>query len=284
MEVIDIVLQPYSEDDDSLRVKRKPGQAFQTDNPTVMIAKGDHGGVVRTRAVITEVFSGTITKGGPRGTLLVFEFRFQVPNPARRFKSATITLEFANASGKEDYTLDPVVHKMVPNGSFALNKSESKSNVTKKFSGNLGSGMDGIVEASLGFEWEVSKEVTMEHYTSLSGIPSNEREDEYGEDNAAIWELAEDDELPKKIGIPRLMRAAVLVRHQTNMPFLVKLNIDTTVDLGTEICSFFGIGQTETVSPVNIDPTKLNGAVEELEKMALLKTVDVAFATPITTA
>jgi hypothetical protein len=281
MDIIDIALLPTSDDDDSLRAKRKPGQAFQT--PTVMVNKGNHGGTVRARAVLTKAFTGTITKGGPRGTLLVFEFRFQVPNPRRRFKSAKITLEFEDAQGKGDYVVDPVVHKIVPDGSFSLNRAVTKSNVTKKFSGSLGSGMDGLVEASLGFEWEVSKEVTKEHYTSLAGIPSNEREDEYGEDNAAIWWLAEDDK--EENGIPRWMRTAVLLRHTYNRAFLVRLSIETKVDLLTEVGSFFGIGQTEAVDPVNIDPAKLgnSASVEEMEGMDLLNSVDVAFATPIET-
>ncbi|KAJ8131633.1 hypothetical protein O1611_g1992 [Lasiodiplodia mahajangana] len=125
-------------------------------------------------------------------TATMYEFRFQVPNPSRHFKSAKIVLEFADARPGAHFTLDPVVHKIVPDGSFALNKAEKRSAVTKRFSGALGSGLDGLVEASLGFEWEVSAETTEEHYTSLSGIPGNERKDDFGEDNAAIWWLAED--------------------------------------------------------------------------------------------
>lgn len=282
MDFVDIPLFPKSDDDDSFRTRRDPNQAFDTENPTTMITRGNHGGVVRTRAVLTKVHAGTITKGGPRGTLLVFEFRFQSPNK-RRFTNAKLIVEFEDSSGRNDYTLDPVVCKIVPNGSFALNRAESKSDISKKFTGSLGSGLDGIVEASLGFEWEVSREITKEHYTSLTGIPSNEREDEYGEDNSAIWELDEDEELAKKAGIPRYLRTAVLLRHPHNRSFLVKLSVETKVDFGTDIRTFFGMGQTEAVDPVNIDPAKLGQPVEELENMAELKSVDVAFATPLET-
>lgn len=279
MDVIDIPLLPTSDDDDSFRTRRKPGEVFQPDNPTVLINRGNHGTAARTRAVLTKVLSGTINKGGSRGTLLVFEFRFHVPNPSRRFKSAKIVLEFADARANADSVLDPVVHKLVPDGSFALNKAEKKSSSTKKFSSSLGSGMAGLVTGGLGFEWEVSEEITKEHYTSLTGFPSNEREDDYGSDNAATWWLAENAE--KEDGIPGCMRTAVLLRHTHDQPFLVRLGVHTKVDFGTDVRSLFGVGQMEAVDPVNIDPAKLGGAVEDMESMDLFKSVDVTFSTPI---
>jgi len=219
----------------------------------------------------------------------VFEFRFQVPNIGRRFKSAKIVAEFedagAGAGNEGNYARDPVVHKIVPDGSFALNRAEAKSTVTQGFSGSIKAGMDGVVGASLGFEWKVSKDVTKEHYASLSGTASNEREDEYGEDNAAIWWLSEDPE--KKNGIPKWLRTAVLLRRTHDGPFLVRLAVDTNVDLLTHAGSFFGLGQMEPVDPVHIDPAKIANAVEdsatlsEMEKLDLLASVNVAFATPI---
>lgn len=99
--------------------------------------------------------------------------------------------------------------KIVLNGFFVLNRVESKFDISKKFIGFLGSGLDGIVEVSLGFEWEVLREIIKEYYISLMGILSNECEDEYGEDNLVIWELDEDEEFVKKVGIFRYFRIVV---------------------------------------------------------------------------
>ncbi|KAK2591051.1 hypothetical protein QQS21_011265 [Conoideocrella luteorostrata] len=286
MASFDIPMIPEGEDGNAYRCKLPDGQKFQS----LLMSQGNHGTAVKSRARIVKVASGTYTATGDKATLLVFEFQFQTPRVRRRFTNAEIIVQFEDASSREvqtggNHRLDPVVSKILPQGDFALNKGTSTSSVTEKFDAEVNGGWEGIVDGKLGYAWELEKNVSQDHYASLSGTPSNQRKEGYGEDNAAIWWLDEDPET--KQGIPRFLRTAVLVRLPHPGPFCVSLIIKTGVDWVTDMLSFWGIGQRETIDPVTVDSELKLGseddgaALTEMGKMDLADCVKVAFVTPL---
>lgn len=289
MATIDIPMIPEGEGHNAYRTRLPDGTTFQA----LLMSQGNHGNAVQSRARIAKVMSGTFTtKGQEPATLLIFDFQFQTPRQRRRFTNAEIIIEFQDAENRQaktggDHRLDPVVTKILPQGDFALKRGTSTASITQTFNAEAGGGWGGIVDGKLGYGWELKKDITQEHYTSLSGTPSNRRQEGYGEDNAAIWWLEEDQETHQ--GIPRFLRTAVLVRLAGPRSFCVSLFVNTGVDMVTDILSFWGIGQSEFIDPVTIDSGfKLDSdeehdaaSLKEMGKMDIAKHVKAAFVTDL---
>jgi hypothetical protein len=287
MATFEIPMIPDGDGSSAYRTKLAPGETFQT----LLMNQGNHGSAVKARGKIVKVATGTMTPNGDPATLLVFEFQFQTPKIKRRFTSAEIILEFEDAAATKNkthnHTLDPVVHKIVPHGDFALNMETTTSSSTQSFNAQVNGGWQGLVGGSIGYNWELKKDIVQEHYTSLSGTPSNQRKEGYGEDNAAIWWLDEDPET--KGGIPKWLRTAVLLRRTHPGPFCVSLIVKTGVDILTDIVTFWGIGQTEAIDPVTVDSElKLNTeddatVLANMSKLNMVECAKVAFLTPVDT-
>ncbi|RYP37354.1 hypothetical protein DL767_002997 [Monosporascus sp. MG133] len=252
MESLEIPIIPKGNNDASRRTRLAPGEKFQP----LLMSQGNHGEAVKSRARIVKIVSGTYTPNGDAATLLVFEFQFQTPRANRRFTNAEIIVQFEDEenrkSGPRNHKLDPIVSKIVPCGDFALNKATETSSTTHTFKAEAEWGWEGLVGGTLGYSWELKKDITEEHYAFLSGTPSNQRKGGCGEDNAAVWWLEEDQETNQ--GIPRLIRTAVLLRRPYTRPFCVSLSVKTEVDMRTDMLTFWGIGRKEMIDPVTVDP------------------------------
>ncbi|KAH8586375.1 hypothetical protein B0O99DRAFT_695556 [Bisporella sp. PMI_857] len=288
---LDIDLQPAGVEGASFRWKNAPGQKIRE---TVM-NQGNYGGHrVRARASIHKVTSGTLAPGGDPASLMILGFQFQAPKG--RFKRAKIVVEFeqANSQGSSNWELDPAIYNLAPEHDFALNLKSTTEHSTHRIHGTLQPNFYGIAGGEIGYEWELTKDMTRDHYTVLSGTRHNTRESEVGDDNAVIWWLGEDRDT--KEGIPRWLRTAVLVKRKGNGPITAKFDIITEVDLVTNVHTFFGAGRKEVNDPITLDAdlqfeSTQSGSVTVLTKammenmggLDLMECARAKFVTPLDT-
>jgi len=283
----EIPMIPEGDGNSAYRARLAPGESFQT----TLLNQGNHGSIVKNRVVIVKLVTGTITPGGDPATLIVFEFQFYNKGN-HRFTSAEVSLEFEDASAKKSKTgnhkLDPVVHKIGPVGAFALKMETNTSSITRSFDASINGGWNGIVGGSLGYKWEMTKDIKEMHYTSLTGTKDNKRDGAFGEDNAAVWWVDEDSETHE--GIPNWLRTAVLLKRSHNGPFCVSLAVKTGVDFISELTTFWGLGRTEPIDPVTVDSElKIDSdefdaaALADMGNLPLVECAKAAFVTPFGT-
>ncbi|KAI0003469.1 hypothetical protein F4779DRAFT_601951 [Xylariaceae sp. FL0662B] len=214
-EPLEISLFPKGDEGANLRWRNDPGNDFRQ----LLMNQGNHRGVVKAKANIISIANGTMTPNGQGATLIVLEFRFQSPQADHRFKRADIKLTFKDiGDGKTNshHNLDPFVRKIAPDGDFALNPREDKSNVRQAWQANLNAGVDGLLGGGVGFDWEMTRDLSKKHYTTLGGTPENVRTEEYGKDNAAVWWMEEDKQTQG--GIPKWFRTNFQLRRRDRMP------------------------------------------------------------------
>ncbi|KAJ5509678.1 hypothetical protein N7527_011821 [Penicillium freii] len=168
MEDIDILLLPQGDEGSGFRTQNVGNQKARR----VLVDRGD---TLVARSSIVTIDHGTLTPDneetnelGEPATLLVFEFRFICHKQSRRFCNAKITLTFDDASGNARN--QPEIHRMWPEGAFALNKKTTTRNVKHTVSGGLSAGSSPIATGNLGYEWEMEAPQDKVHYTSLRGI------------------------------------------------------------------------------------------------------------------
>jgi len=242
MEEIEVLLLPQGDGGSGFRTKNEPGQTFR---------KGlvDRGEALITKAGIVNVTHGTLTaEDEDLATLLIFEFRFVSMKSSPRFIRATITLTFEDANGSPK--LDPEVERIVPEGSFSLNKTTSVKNIKHSANAGFNAGIGGA-SGNAGYVWEMEEAKSRDHYTRLSGVRKLLGRT-YGRDNSVIWSMEENDE--RKDGIPSFLRAAVLLRREDDVPFRFTIKVRTDVDFVSEIKSLFGMEKPDPVDPVDINP------------------------------
>jgi len=242
---IAVLLLPEGDAGSSLRSKNLDGETFRQ----VLLNHGNHGESLIARAKIVEVVSGTLTPGGDRATLLVFEFRFLSLDNSRRFISARVTLKFGDVGSKA--ALDPEVYQIAPEDVTLLDKIITSKDIEQSLNGGINGGIP-MAGGNLGVQWKVTQRKDREHSARLTGVKYNLRESLSGDDNAAIWSLEEHS--MKRKGIPNFLRTAVILRRKTDKPFRVDLSVETNVDFRSKLGTVFGSARTEPIDPVNIDP------------------------------
>lgn len=227
----------------NFRTKNAPGQNFRTNLV-------DRGNQLVTKVRLVGITHGELAGGEELATLLVFEFRF-VATGGRRFTRAKVTMVFESPDGKMD--LDPIVHSIAPEDTWALNKTEKVQDTKLGSNAGVNAGL-GPAGAELGVVWEVSETKTQKYFVSLSGVKRLMRAGWDGEENAVVWTLEENKHT--KDGIPTFLRAAVLLSRPDDVPFSFKVKVDTQVDMVGELRSMFGAERKDPIDPVEIDPTK----------------------------
>lgn len=250
MENIEILLLPQGDEGSAFRTKNVDGQLARR----VLVDRGD---ALVTRASLIAINHGTLTPDneetgelGEPATLLVFEFRFLCLRQSRRFCHARVTLIFEDASGNPGN--QPEVHRMCPEGAFALNKGTTTRNVKHGVHSGLTAGLGGIAGGDLGYEWAMESTHNKAHYTSLLGTRRMIDRNNMGRDNAVIWALDEDKQT--HAGIPSLFRAAVLLRRVDDVPFRFTIKVHTEVDFIGTLRSLVGLERSDPVDPVEIGP------------------------------
>jgi hypothetical protein len=261
--------------------KNLPGEKFRS----LLV---DRGSQLHCKVSIVNITHGGLAEGDDLATLLVFEFEF-LATSGRRFKAASVTLQFKDSEGK--MVQDPVVHAISPNGKLALNKTEKKQNIRFGVNASINAGSE-VARGEVGMFWEVEESKKQEFYTALTGSKRNQRRMHIGEDETVKWTLEENKD--KKDGIPTFMRAAVLLRRPENVPFTFTVNVKTDVDFLGQVKTLCGLGKKDPIDPAEVDPRKSTSArrqprlesldpqihnLNEMSKFDLHQVADVRVAT-----
>jgi len=239
IEPYEILLLEEGDPNSGFRTKNAPGDQARS----VLI---DHGDALILRATLASVTHGDFTTDGDAATLLIFEFNFTSMKSSRRFTSGKVTLRFEDASGNVKNR--PVVERIAPAGTFAINKTMSTRDVHQAFNAGVQGGAAGIT-SELGYVWETSKVEEIEHATRLVG--TKRLLADFGKDDTVIWGLEEDTK--KKQGIPSFLRAAVLLRRRDDVPFRFTIAVETELDFGGRLRRLLGLEKPDPVDPVELD-------------------------------
>lgn len=237
---IDILLLEEGDPNSGFRTKNAPGQSARS----VLV---DRGNALILRASIISVTHGDFTAGGDAATLLIFEFNFISMKTSRRFTSAKIRITFEDASGAVQNR--PIVSKIAPSGSFAINRTTSTRDVHQTVNAGL-KGTGPVAGGEVGYVWETSEVKETTHATRLNGIKRLFAD--FGQDDGVVWSLEEDPN--EKQGIPTFLRAGVLLKRKDDVPFRFNIAVDTGVDFGGSLRRLLGLDK-----PDPVDPVQLNG-------------------------
>lgn len=240
IEPCEILLLEEGDLNSGFRTKNAPGDQARS----VLI---DRGNSLILRATLVSVTHGDLTADGDAATLLIFEFNFTSMKSSRRFTSGSVTLRFEDASGNVKNR--PVVERIAPVGTFAINKRTSTQNIHQAINAGIKGGAADSISGELGYIWETSEAKETEHATRLIG--SKRLLADFGKNDTVIWGLEED---PKsRQGIPSFLRAAVLLRRRDNVPFRFTNAVETEVDFGGKFRRLFGLEKPDPVDPVELD-------------------------------
>lgn len=240
---LDIFLLPEGEEDAEFRTKEPKSRhnAFQADYGDALLAKANVVGITH----------GYLTPEGHPASLLVFEFRFISMQKSRRFTSCQITVQFEDSDG--DVELCPEVHKIAPDGVFALHKTSTQKHV--KLSANAGLNVgSGPASANAGVAWETSEVQKSHNWTRLMG--TRKELGNADKDDAVIWSMDENE--ATKGGVPSFLRTAVLLRREADVPFsyLIKIRARAdfrVADVASDLRSLLGKKKVDRVAPIKID-------------------------------
>ncbi|KAI0466817.1 hypothetical protein F4859DRAFT_496023 [Xylaria cf. heliscus] len=241
---IDIILLPVADEDTDATPRTKPSQSIEFNKTPYQAEYGDQ---LISRAAIAGITHGTLAPGEDPATLLIFEFRFLSMRKGRRFTGCNINITFEDSEKQGD--LCPEVWGVSPEGAFRLHKSLQQRSVTIAGNAMLQTGISGP-GASLGTTWELKTLEDRQDWARLSGtrkeLGRNNRDD------AVVWAMEENSQ--DKSGIPTFLRAAVLLRRETEEPFSFLIKIRAQVDMGGfNLRTVFGKKKVERVSAVRID-------------------------------
>ncbi|OBT66708.1 hypothetical protein VE03_03983 [Pseudogymnoascus sp. 23342-1-I1] len=262
---IDIVLLPEGDEKSNAELHGKHPEFRRAAEQT------NYGDRLFTRANVIGVTHGTLSGTDP-ATLLILEFRFISMQKGRRFTSCTITAKFEDSDG--DAELCPEVWDVVPDGVYALHKTETRRTVKISATGSLQGTFSTSMGPSIGISWERKKSDKVEDWTQLTGsryqMGSEERDD------AVIWSMQENG--ATKNGIPTFMRAAILVRRSANVPFKLTIEVKAKVDFSVsqKVADLKRLFGKPTVVRVPPRPVGINTAVDPEVDLTRLDDLDIA--------
>jgi hypothetical protein len=205
----------------AFRLKNSPGQLQRAN----VMQEGTSGLTVQGN--ILSILHGKETPDGPPATLIVFNFRFiGSESHRRRFRKATIDVQFAHGDERIGSDLDPQVTNISFDSTYVLSSSmeQTETTISTNISGNAGFAGLGL---GLGAGWEQKSTLAKETRATLSGYKWIEGRD-YGEHNTAKWILRENE--AERHGVPSVLRTAILVTPQTGERFRAIVKIDADVD------------------------------------------------------
>ncbi|KAI9779171.1 MAG: hypothetical protein M1839_007706 [Geoglossum umbratile] len=234
-------LCPTGDEGATYHIKNAPGGEIQrphlVDRGSSLVVQGD----------LVQVLHGTLSPDGAPATLLVVDFNFVSMELSRRFKSAKITLRFADARSRFDQ--DPEVIRIAPCGYFSIHPTQKREEV--KRSVNLSAQAGGAVAGvNTGFGWELTESVERQDQTTLAGTIRLEGRT-YGPKDTARWVLMEN--VTQKSGVPANLRGAILLKRKNfDDQFIATIQIEAEVDLISSTRSLFG--RIPKDDPVVFDP------------------------------
>ncbi|KAL7896113.1 hypothetical protein HDV63DRAFT_414474 [Trichoderma sp. SZMC 28014] len=226
----------------------------------------DSGEKKQVKAKLVRVIPGTFDEGSDPAALLVFEFHFHMPS-GRRFKHSLITVTFEDEDGPSG--LDPEVHRISPEGRYALDKVTISKDVSHAIDATVNGGVD-FAGMELGYHWKMHQKVENEHSGTLRGL--SRRLKTYGEETSAIWEIEEDP--VAKEGIPTFLRTAIVLRLDDGSG---RFHFTVEIETRENKLLFFGSkSSSRMVDPFNIDPESIPLAKKENIDTANLREADLS--------
>ncbi|RWA08805.1 hypothetical protein EKO27_g6305 [Xylaria grammica] len=157
------------------------------------------------------------------GTLLVFHFQFKSKVEGRRYRKASVTLEFDDPSGKASY--DPAIVRVAPSPARDRYLNRTEWSRERKVGANV-SIMPSWVDLGGTFENTDTKPVRFSARLIVDTHWSDKKSS--GPENAVTWSMEENT--GEEDGIPSFLQAAVLLRRVTAQPFRVQLRVTSEVD------------------------------------------------------
>lgn len=208
--------------------------AFHVPNPEgsdfrrVFVRTPNERSPLTTRIQLVEIHHGTMMYEGEKhkATLLVLDIRFQSRVQDRRYTSARVTLEFFDAGKRAQR--DPAVVRVVPDAMHWVHRSSFERTTRAAATLGANAGFSGVVGGEGSLSWEREDKVPLKFKATVSGSRGYSR-GKAGDENAVTWAM--DENQSEADGIPSFLQTAVLLRRRTDQPFIVKLRVDSTVDL-----------------------------------------------------
>ncbi|KAI9765231.1 MAG: hypothetical protein M1840_007723 [Geoglossum simile] len=249
----------------AFRLQRKPGEiqhAHLIQEESELSVKAD----------LFSVLHGTRSPGGDAASLIVIDFLFTGSDSRRRrFREATIDVQFALENDKPGRGLEPVVDKIAPFGAFRMSPSTRVTSTTLSANATI-SGSGGPVALGIGGGWQETHSLNEEGWATMSGYLRIEGRID-GSCNAARWKLRENEQ--QKHGIPSSLRIAILLLPKSTQRFRAFVSIDTSVNILSatqqRIKRFLGGGLVDPIyfdeegrrkpfgpQPVNVDINNLS--------------------------
>ncbi|KAB5546850.1 hypothetical protein GE09DRAFT_193041 [Coniochaeta sp. 2T2.1] len=201
----------------------RPGGLGGEEQPLRPIDEDVGDNTLTVQCDMAQVIHGTMTKGGSPATLVVFQFVFLPRSNSRRFKNATIIIEFDGGCN---------VEKITPHNSWAMLKSKKEQKISHSISPSLEAAF-GPGKASMGYTWQLEESIELEGFARIEGMTrSLGQSASFGEKriNTVMWTLRENNTKQVKSGIPSFVQAAVLLRRErTSEPLGAKFGTDIVI-------------------------------------------------------
>ena len=219
--------------------------------------------IVKGRLV--DVIHGHLVPNGDPASLIVSTFNFLGSTPARHFRYANITWDFAyaDADGEEW----PEVKKISLDDQFVMKKTTFDESTEKKVEAGLQGG-GGVASVNLSTGWTHAQSAKIDDHISLYGTSVFTHKNA-GEPNAARWILEENKS--QKSGIPSSLTVAILLKRKPDREFVGMVQVKAKVDVASSIEDLFG--RKPKVDPVVFDltlpPTSVKYDPEKLDSIVL---------------
>ncbi|KAG9503709.1 hypothetical protein J7337_003662 [Fusarium musae] len=179
------------------------------------------------RSDLVAVVHGTITPEGPLGVLIIIDFHFASIPEKQRFKKVKISMAFGRLDNPIGGDKEPVVAKMAPEGTFAMDQSTQTQVDTIEAHASAEGGMS-LATLGIGSSFQRTTTTDTESYAILDGNPWIEVRNK-GDWNSVNWRLLENKRL--EIGVPAHLRTAVLLSLPDGEKFRADLTVEA--DIGT---------------------------------------------------
>lgn len=236
-------LFPTGDEGAAFHVKNAPGGEIQRTHLM------DSGSNLLMQGELLQVIHGKLAPNDAPATLTVLSFNFHSMALLRRFRAATITLQFADANNRANW--DPEVIGIAPHGHFSMNLTQKSEEVTHSAALSVQSNST-VAGVTAGYGWGRTESLQKQDQTTLRGAIRLEGRD-YGPPNTVRWVLMEN--VTQKSGIPTKLRVAVLLKRKSFVDrFVATIRVKADLDI---ISAFQGLfGRSPRDDPVMFDPSQ----------------------------
>lgn len=251
MEEITVDLIPEG-DGGKFHLLNSPNEEFRS----ILARTKNQASPLNMKIKIVEIHHGEmkLDEGDCLATLLVLEFRFQSQLQEHRYKTASVSLEFADKDGI--VKRDPTVYQIAPDRVKWMNKTEYDK--TTKFGVSFGvTGGVEVANSNVDVHWDVEHTQPLRFKATLTGFSSRSPKRYYDGENIVTWTMQENPN--EGDGIPSFLQTAVLLKRSHDVPFSVDLRVKSDVNLASmarRILHFKEDGD-RMIEPITITPSHI---------------------------